>query len=66
MGWAELENGDLLAAAEKAFDAFVTPTKTSVISKILQGGNWPFWCCQRRAGLKSKSISLRFLTLCIN
>jgi hypothetical protein len=27
MGWAELENGDLLAAAEKAFDAFITTDK---------------------------------------
>lgn len=27
MGWAELENGDLLAAAEKNFDAFITTDK---------------------------------------
>jgi hypothetical protein len=26
-GWAEAENGDLLAAAETAFDAFVTTDK---------------------------------------
>jgi len=24
MGWAQLSNGDLLAAAEKSFDAFIT------------------------------------------
>ena len=27
MGWAEVENGDLLAAAEKVFDAFITTDK---------------------------------------
>ena len=27
MGWAEVENGDLLEAAEKVFDAFITTDK---------------------------------------
>ena len=42
MGWAEVENGDLLAAAENVFDAFITTDKTFVISKKFPGGDWQF------------------------
>ena len=30
MGWAKLSNGDLLAAAEKSFDAFITTDQNPV------------------------------------
>jgi len=34
-GWDKLKNGDLLRAAEEAgFEVLVTPTKTSVTSRI--------------------------------
>jgi hypothetical protein len=51
MGWAELENGDLLAAAEKVFDAFITTDKNLRYQQNLSGRrlailvlpttNWP-------------------------
>jgi hypothetical protein len=36
-GWAELENGDLLAAAEEAFDAFITTDKHLRYQQNLSG-----------------------------
>jgi len=36
-GWAEVENGDLLAAAEKEFDAFVTTDKNLRYEQDLSG-----------------------------
>jgi predicted nuclease of predicted toxin-antitoxin system len=51
LGWAELENGDLLAAAEKVFDAFITTDKNLRYQQNLSGRqlailvlpttNWP-------------------------
>src|ERR1035437_5177399 len=54
MGWAELSNGDLLTAAEKSFDAFISsrPTRTFVTSKIFPGDGWRFWFCQPPVGRK--------------
>jgi len=37
MGWAELENGDLLGAAEAAFDAFVTTDQNLRYQQNLAG-----------------------------
>ncbi len=37
MGWAEMENGDLLAAAEKMFDAFITTDKNLRYQQNLSG-----------------------------
>jgi hypothetical protein len=51
MGWAELENGDLLTAAEKVFDAFITTDKNlryqqnlaarQLAILVVQTTNWP-------------------------
>jgi hypothetical protein len=51
MGWAELENGDLLTAAEKVFDAFITTDKNlryqqnlaarQLAILVLPTTNWP-------------------------
>ena len=37
MGWAEVENGDLPAAAEKVFDAFITTDKNLRYQQHLSG-----------------------------
>jgi hypothetical protein len=37
MGWAELENGDLLSAAEAAFDAFITTDQNLRYQQNLAG-----------------------------
>jgi hypothetical protein len=37
MGWAELENGNLLAAAEKLFEAFITTDKNVRYQQNLSG-----------------------------
>jgi hypothetical protein len=37
MGWAEMENGNLLAAAEKAFDALITTDKNLRYQQNLVG-----------------------------
>ncbi len=37
MGWAELENGALLAAAEKVFNAFITTDKNLRYQPNLSG-----------------------------
>lgn len=37
MGWAELENGALLAAAEKVFNAFITTDKNLRYQQNLSG-----------------------------
>jgi hypothetical protein len=55
MGWAKLNNGDLLAAAEKSFDVSSRPTKICVISKTLPADGWRSWFCQRPAGRKFRS-----------
>jgi hypothetical protein len=34
MGWAGLKNGELLAAADRHFDLFITTDKTSASNKI--------------------------------
>src|ERR1035437_6016963 len=62
-GWAKLSNGDLLAAAEKSFDAFITTTKPFATSKISPADGWRFWFCPRQAGRKFKSTRARFLML---
>ena len=37
LGWAELENGDLLAEAEEVFDAFITTDKNLRYQQNLSG-----------------------------
>jgi hypothetical protein len=37
MGWAELENGDLLAAAEQPFNVFITTDKNLCYQQNLSG-----------------------------
>lgn len=37
MGWAELENGDLLSAAEASFDAFITTDQNLRYQQNLAG-----------------------------
>jgi len=37
MGWAKLSNGDLLAAAEKSFDAFITTDQNLRYQQNLTG-----------------------------
>jgi hypothetical protein len=37
MGWEEVENGDLLAAAEKIFEAFITTDKNIRYQQNLNG-----------------------------
>jgi hypothetical protein len=37
MGWAKLSNGDLLAAAEKSFDAFITTDQNLRYQQNLSG-----------------------------
>ena len=37
LGWSELENGDLLAAAEGAFDLFITTDKNLRYQQNLRG-----------------------------
>ena len=37
MGWAKLSNGDLLAAAEKSFDAFITTGQSLRYQQNLTG-----------------------------
>jgi hypothetical protein len=37
MGWAKLNNGDLLAAAEKSFDAFITTDQNLRYQQNLTG-----------------------------
>ena len=37
MGWSKLENGELLAAAEEKFDAFVTTDQNLLHQQNLQG-----------------------------
>ena len=37
MGWAQLENGDLLQAAEAAFDAFITSDQNLRYQQNLSG-----------------------------
>jgi hypothetical protein len=37
MGWAELENGNLLAVAEKAFEGFITTDKNLRYQQNLSG-----------------------------
>jgi uncharacterized protein (DUF2249 family) len=37
MGWAKLSNGDLLAAAEKSFDAFITTDQNLRYQQNLAG-----------------------------
>jgi hypothetical protein len=37
MGWAEMENGELLAAAERVFDAFITTDKNLRHQQNLSG-----------------------------
>ena len=51
MGWAKLGNGDLLSAAEAAFDAFITtdqnlryqqnPSARSLAILVLPTTSWP-------------------------
>jgi hypothetical protein len=38
MGWAKLSNGDLLAAAEKSFDAFITTDRNLRYQQNLASG----------------------------
>jgi hypothetical protein len=59
----DVENGDLLAAAEKVFDAFITTDKNLRYQQNLSGRRRQFWRFQRQAGRKSKSTSARFLML---
>ena len=37
MGWAKLNNGDLLTAAEKSFDAFITTDQNLYYQQNLAG-----------------------------
>ena len=51
MGWAELQNGDLIAAAEKQFDVIITTDKNwryqqqlagrKIATLVLPSANWP-------------------------
>ncbi len=64
-GWAEVENGDLLAAAEKEFDAFVTTDKNLHYQQNLSGRqlailvlpttSWPE--IQKHLGLISDAVN---------
>jgi hypothetical protein len=65
MGWAEVENGDLLAAAEKLFDPFITTDKNLRYQQNLSGkrlailvlptANWPE--IQKHIGLVSNAVN---------
>jgi len=64
MGWAEVENGDLLAAAEKVFDAFITTDKNLRYQQnlserrlailVLPTTSWPE--IQKHLGLVSDAV----------
>jgi hypothetical protein len=64
-GWAELENGDLLAAAETVFDAFVTTDKNlryqqnlstrQLAILVLPTTSWPE--IQKHLGLVSDAVN---------
>ena len=65
MGWAQLENGGLLAEAEKAFDAFITTDKNLRYQQNLAGRrlailvlpttSWPE--IQKHLGLVSDTVN---------
>jgi len=65
MGWARVENGDLLAAAEKVFDAFITTDKNLRHQQNLSGRqlailvlpttSWPE--IQKHLGLISDAVN---------
>ena len=59
MNWPpQLENGDLLNAAEMAaFDVMVPRTRTSGTSKISQAGNSPWLYLGRTSGRLCTSIA---------
>ncbi len=59
MGWAKLENGDLLRAAEGQFDVFITTDQNLRYQQNLAGGNWRFWCCRLPTGWNSVNICRR-------
>jgi len=65
IGWAEMENGDLLAAAENMFDAFITTDKNLRYQQNLSGRrlailvlpttSWPE--IQKHLGLVSEAVN---------
>ena len=64
MGWCELDNGDLLAAAETSFDAFVTTDQSlrhqqnlsgrRIAILVLRTTSWPR--IQKQSGLVVKAL----------
>jgi len=59
MGWAQLSNGDLLAAAEKSFDVFITTDQNLRYQQNLAGRRLTFWSCPQSAGRKFKNTRTR-------
>ena len=55
MGWARLSNGDLLAAAEKAFDVFITTDQNLRYQQNLAGRRLAILVCQPPVGRKFKN-----------
>jgi hypothetical protein len=61
MGWAKLSNGDLLAAAEKSFDAFITTEQNLRYQQNLAGRRLAILVLQPPAGRKFKNTQTRLL-----
>jgi hypothetical protein len=55
MGWSELDNGELLAAAEASFDAFITTDQSLRYQQNLPSRRSAFSSSQRPAGHESES-----------
>ncbi|HEX3856903.1 MAG TPA: hypothetical protein VHY30_06380 [Verrucomicrobiae bacterium] len=63
MGWAKLNNGDLLAAAEKSFDAFITTDQNLLYQQNLTGRRLAILVLPTTSWREIKSIRKRLLTL---
>jgi len=59
-GWADLDNGRLLAAAEAEFDVLITTDQNLRYQQNLTDGAWLSWSFRRRAGRGFKSTSTRY------
>jgi hypothetical protein len=62
MGWAELDNGDLLDAAEAAFDALITTDQNLRYQQNLSGRRLAILVLPKRAG-QSSNPTLQRLSL---
>lgn len=63
MGWAKLSNGDLLAAAEKSFDAFITTDQNLRYQQNLTGRRLAILVLPTTSWPEIQKPRTKFLTL---